>query len=474
MKARSLLTIILSLALVLMFCACTNTDADPGTTAPTEPEKLTAAQIAEKMQEALTNTPCGKLETVMDMSMSVDAGEAGKVDMGIQNTTEITITQNPVSSFAVATVDMEIAGQTTQTVSESYTIAQNNEMVSYVNSSGIWMKVPTGQSPEDYSKSAATFVVDTSNITIDESVTEWNGKKVIALKFDVTGNSLQETIDGILGGMGNMGGTLDSATNLIGSVDYAKLKCSSVIYLDAETYLPLFQEQTFEGMTEVMAPVYQQLGVSVEVSNCTADVTFVSYDAPAEVTLPDGAAEKAEAWTRLLANEPDNGDGTFTIREGMVLIDIVHPEGFEVAEKDYDHVTFKRDDYRQITYTMSYITGEQTLGSGEYFVIQNDKAENRWTTMGGGKVQRQQVPVATDTLSFTCDLLATTWESGREDANFYAWTPLANDGTGTYYLYIEVTDGYNDGLGFSKNADITSDEFTAYLNAAAPSKITAE
>lgn len=474
MKVRSLLTIILSLALVLMFCACTNTDADPGTTAPTEPEELTAAQIADKMQEALTNTPCGKLETVMDMSMSIDAGEAGKVDMGIQNTTEITVTQNPVSSFAVATVDMEIAGQTTQTVSESYTIVENNEMVSYVNSSGIWMKVPTGQSPENYSKSAATFVVDTSNITIDESVTEWNGKKVIALKFDVTGNSLQETIDGILGGMDNMGGTLDSATYLIGSVDYAKLKCSSVIYLDAETYLPLFQKQTLEGMTEVMAPVYQQLGVSVEVSSCTAAVTFVSYDAPAAVTLPDGAAEKAEAWTRLLANEPDNGDGTFTIREGLVLVDLAHPEGFEVVEKDYDHVTFKRDDYRQITYTMSYITGEQTLGSGEYFIIQNDKAENRWTTMGGGKVQRQQVPVATDTLSFTCDLLATTWESGLEDANFYAWTPLANDGTGTYYLYIEVTDGINNGMGFTKNADITSDEFTAYLNAAAPSKITAE
>lgn len=474
MKRKHLLAICLALAMVLMCCACTNTDADPGTSASTGPEELTAAQIAEKMQEALTNTPCGKLETLMDMSMSIDAGEAGKMDMAIKNKTEMTITQNPVSSHAVATIDMDIAGQTTQTVSESYSIIENNEMVSYVNSSGIWMKVPTGQSPEDLAKTASTLTVDTANITVDETVTEWNEKQVIALKFELTGDSLQDTIDGILGGMGNMGGTLDSATDLIGSVDYTKLKCSSVIYLDPETYLPLFQEQSFEGMTEVMAPVYQQLGVSVDVSSCTATVTFVSYDAQAEVTLPDGASEKAEIWTRLLANEPDNGDGTFTIREGMVLIDLTHPEGFEVAEKDYDHVTFKRDDYRQITYTMCYITGEQTLGSGEFFIIQNGKAEERWTTMGGGKVQRQQVPVTTDTLTFTCDLLATSWESGREDANFYAWTPLANDGTGTYYLYIEVTDGYNDGLGFSKNADITSDEFTAYLNAAAPSKITAE
>ena len=471
MKARSLRTIMLALALIIVFCACTNTDAGTDTTAP---EELTAAQIAEKMQQALTETPCGKLETVMNMSMSIEAEEAGKADMNIQNTTELTITQNPVSSFAATTVGMEIAGQSTQTVSESYGIVENDEVVSYVNSGGIWMKVPTGQSPEEYCKSASAFAVDTSNISIDESVTEWNGKKVIALKYDLTGNSMQETVDGILGGMGNMGGTLDSATELIGSVDYAKLKCACVIYLDAETYLPLFQEQTLEGMTEVMAPVYQQLGVSAEVTHCSSGVTFVSYDAQAEVTLPDGAAEKAEAWTRLLANEPDNGDGTFTIREGMVLIDIVHPEGFEVAQKDYDHVTFKRDDYRQITYMMSYITGEQSPGSGEYFVVNNDKAENRWTNMGGVKVQREQVPVATETLSFTCDLLATTWKSGLQDANFYAWTPLVNDGAGTYYLYVEVTDGINDGMGFTKNADITSDEFTAYLNAATPSKITAE
>ena len=94
--------------------------------------------------------------------------------------------------------------------------------------------------------------------------------------------------------------------------------------------------------------------------------------------------------------------------------------------------------------------------------------------MGGGKVEREQMPVATSTLEFTCDLLATTWETGRQDANFYAWTVLGTDDAGTYYLYVEVTDGYNDGMGFSKSADITVDEFTAYLNAAVPSKLTVE
>ena len=474
MKRKKLFAVCLALAMVLMCCACTNTDTDPGTTASTGPEELTAEQVADKMQEALINTPCGKLETIMDMTYSIDAGESGKMEVSMTNKTETTISQDPVSGYSVATVDMDIAGQNTQSVVESYSINEGSEMVTYVNSSGIWMKVPTGQTAEDFAKTASSLTVDTSKLSIDETVTQWNGKSVIALKFELTGDALQATVDGVLGSMGNMGGILDSTTEVIDAVDYTKMKCTVVIYLDSETYLPLYEEQTFEGMTEVMAPVFDQLGVTVEVPTFTATANFVSYEAQEAVVLPEGAADKAEAWTRLLANEPDNGDGTFTIREGMALLDLVHPEGFEVAEKDYDHVTFKRDDYRQITYTMSYITNEQTLGSGEYFLTQNDKAEDRWTTMGGGTVQREQIPVATDTLTFTCDLLATTWETGREDANFYAWTALGNDGVGTYYLYVEVTDGYSDGLGFTKSADITSDEFIAYLNAASPSKVTSE
>ena len=112
--------------------------------------------------------------------------------------------------------------------------------------------------------------------------------------------------------------------------------------------------------------------------------------------------------------------------------------------------------------------------TGASFLATNDKSEKRWTELGGGKVEREQLELATDAYGFTCDLLSTTWETGRTDANFYAWTTLGTDDAGTYYLHVEVTDGYNDGMGFSKNADITPDEFVAYLNAAMPSKLTTE
>lgn len=473
MKAKSLFALCMVLVMAFLCCACTTTPNSDTTPPTTEVQELTAAEIVGKMQEALTATPCSKLELVMNIAMSMDAGESGKMDMTTKSTTQMTISQDPVSSYSVATAEVGVAGETTTATTENYSVLEDGELVSYVSSNGIWMKVPTGQTPEDLTNTASSVAVDLSNVTVDQAVTEWNGKKVICLKTQLTGDVVQNALGNILGSMGEAGGALGESANILESVDYTKLTCNAIIYLDAETYLPVAEEMTFDGMNEVMAPMYEGMGISVDVTSCVSTGIFLSYEAQPAVTLPEGVAEKAEVWTRLLSGESDNGDGTFTIREGTALMDIVHPEGFEVSDKDYDHVTFQRDDYRQITYMMSYITNEQTPGTGEYFLATNDSSEARWS-VGGGKVNREQMALSTDTLTFTCDLLATTWETGREDASFYAWTALSNDGSGTYYLYIEVKDGYNDGMGFSKSADITTDEFMTYLNAAAPSKLTAE
>lgn len=473
MKTRSLLILCMVLVAALLCCACTTVPDSDTTPSTTEAPALTAGEIAGKMQAALQATPCSKLETVMTISLSMDAGDMGTMEMTTESITEMTISQDPVSGYSTVKTKVTYGTETTETETENYTLVEDGTLVSYVCSGGIWMKIPTGQSPEAFSNSASSAAADPDNVTVDETVTQWNGQKIICLKTNLTGDVVENAFGGMLDSISALGGALGESADTLDSVDYTGLTCSVRIYLDPETYLPLAEEMVLEGMTQVLTPLYQDMGITVEVTDCTAAGTFLSYDAQSAVTLPEGAAEKAEAWTRLLSNEPDNGDGTFTIREGTALIDVTHPEGFALVEKDYDHVTFRRDDYREITYLMSYVTGEETPGTGESFLATNDKAVSRWTT-GGGTVNRQQIPLTTDTLTFTCDLLATTWGTGREDANFSAWATLGSDGTGTYYLYIEISDGYNDGMGFSKSADITSDEFAAYLNAASPSKLTAE
>ena len=458
---KRMAALLLSLAMLLLCCACTS-DPAAETTPPTQP-KLTAAEIVQNMQAAMSATPCSKLETVVTFSMTMDAGEAGKTEMRTESITEMTISQDPVSSYSVATTKVTAAGETAENVAKNYTVIEDGQMVSYVKYSGIWVRMPTGQTPEALSDSASSVWLDLNKVTVDETVTTWNGQSVICLKTALSGETVANTIGSMLQTLSGLDASLDT-------LDYSKLSYSSVIYLDPEGFLPVAQEITFDGMTDMLAPLYQDTGITIEVTACTTTGTYLSYEPQEAVTLPEGTAEKAEIWTRLLSGDPDNGDGTFTIREGLALINVVHPDGFELKEKDYDHVTFLRDDYRQITYMMSYISGEQT--SGEYFLAANDSTERRWNT-NGGTVERQQVNIETDTLPFTCDLLATTWGSGREDANFYSWTPLFSDESGTYYLYIEIADGASDGFGFTKSADITSEEFVAYLNAA-PSKVTAE
>lgn len=452
------------LCLLLAAALCCGCSAAP---AETEAPKLTAAEIAGKMQEAVNAAPCTQLLTETSFTIVLDAGEVGTMELTTQNTTEMTLSLDPLSAFTAATAKLTMDGQPTETRTETYLVEENGEVVAYSFAGGIWMKQPTGQTPEDLRGYASAPALEPEHVTLDETVTQYNGCSVICLKTTVTGEQVTDAMGEMVDSVGQLGENLGATVE---ALDYSQLRADSVIYLDPETYLPLAQETVLEGMTEMMAPLFQELGMGVEVKDCLTTVTYQSYDSQTPAALPEGAAAAAETWTRLLAGECDNGDGTFTIREGMALADVTHPEGFELVEKDYDHVTFRREDYREITYTMSYITGEETPGS--YFLRINDSSERRWNE-NGGKVERQQMTLTTDTLEFTCDILGTTWSS-REDANIYAWAPLTQDAEGIYYLYIEITDGYNNGMGFSKSADLTPEEMMEYLAAAAPSSLMAE
>lgn len=463
----------LALALVLLCCACGAAGSEPtpaATPEPTEaiPEKETPAQICEKMEAALKETPCTKAQIVMDMGLTVDAGEDGTFEVNTATTSDIVICLEPVSSYSKVTVDTESDGEKNQTVSETYIVVEDGELVSYVNTNGIWLKLPIGQTAEEYIQSASNITVDSSTAAVDESVTEWNGKKAICLTTQIKGSELEEIIGTTLGGIGTDGGALGEAADLIGSADYSALTCDARLYIDPETYLPIAEEMAFDGMTDVLAPVYEQMGLTAEVNVYSSVCSYDSYEAQAEITLPEGVSENAEAWTRLLSDEPDNGDGTFTIREGLVLADIVTPEGFTLNEKDYDHVYFTRDDHRFIGYTIYYLSGDDQTGAE--FTAMVDSTVARYEA-GGGKVGRETTTLSGEYLSFYCDILGMTWGSGREDAEIYAWTPLAADEAGVYYLLVEVSDGYSDGLGGSKSADLTFDEFIEYLNGAALGKL---
>lgn len=444
MKRKKLMSLCLAAALAVACCACS-------------PEPETPAQVVEKMQAALLETPCGHAQMVMDITMTLDGGEYGTMEMTTKTTNDMTISQEPVSGYTTATVDVDYGGEKSQNFTENYSVVEDGELVSYIHSDGVWMKVSTGQTPEELAGSASSVGMNAENVAIDETVTEYNGKEAICLTTQITGDSLQALLGGMMDTLGQQGGALEEAADTVGAIDYSALTCDSRIYLDKQTYLPMSQEMTFTGMSEVLNPMYEQMGMKADVTSCTASATYLSFEAQEETVLPEGAKEKAEKWMRLLSGEPDNGDGTYTIREGAMLIDIAAPEGFELKEKGYDHVYFKRDDYREVHYTAHY-------GTAEHLVSRIDKELARYGNLPK-KVSREQIPLSGETLDFTAEIVGVEWPS-YEEGQMYAWADLGTDGSANYYVFIEVTDGYNDGLGNKKSADVTPEEFMAYLNTA--------
>lgn len=458
MKMKRIIITCMALMLALVCCACSQS---PETQQPETPEPETPAQVLEKMQAALSETPCGQAQMVMDMTMVLDGGEYGTLEMSTKTTNDFKISQNPISGYTTATVDVDYGGEKSQSFTENYAVIEDGALVSYIHSDGIWLKVSTGQTTEGLAKSASP-TIEASTVAIDETVTEYGGKEVICLTSQITGDGLQAVLGSMLDNVAQRGGDLGEAAETAGTIDYSALTCDARIYLDKETYLPIAEEMTFGGMSDVLNPLYEQMGLTVDVTNCTASASFLSYEAQEEIKLPEEAAEKADAWARLLAGEPDNGDGTFTIREGTALIDIIPPEGFELTDKGYDHVYFKRDDYREVKYTAHY-------GSEEYFPSTVEKRLSRYGDLPRN-ISRERIPVEGDTLSFDTEIVGVDWES-YEEGLIYAWAILGGDGTANYHLLIEITDGYNDGLGNEKSADVTPDELMAYLNAATVSDL---
>ena len=128
---------------------------------------------------------------------------------------------------------------------------EDGEAVAYIKSSGIWIRMSTGQTPEDYADSVSSVALDGSNVAIDKTVTELNGKAVICLTTQLTGQNMRPVLSGVL----NNFGSAFADSSAIAGADYSSVICDSRIYLDKETYLPISYEVNFTGVNRIMETV---------------------------------------------------------------------------------------------------------------------------------------------------------------------------------------------------------------------------
>ncbi len=421
------------------------------------------AEVLAAMQTALETTPCTGMDMEMEMTVTLDG-------MTVTTATDMQITAGTQPGTGYIKTDIHVIGDGVSEVtsSESYVVQEEDTLVSYSNTGGVWTRLETGST--NLADTALLAQPDAASTTVDQAVTTWQGKPALCLQTALTGSALQDMVETLLDSL--LAQLPEGA-----APDFSPIGCAMTLYLDPVTYLPMAEQLTVTGMSQVLTPLYKDMGVSVSVDDYTATVTNRSYGAAVDVQLPTGAAENAARWERLATGEPDNGDGTFTIYDTNAdgttrcVMDVTLPTDgvYEVQNKGYDGVIVRREDGRELTYIVYY----QGNDSGEGLVFQAgvESDVSRWQ-QNGGTVERERMLLETVNFDFTCELVTTQW-SGLQDANLYAWALLGRDEAteGSYYLYITVKDGVDDGLGHVKNADITADEFIAYLEAAVPSAL---
>ena len=137
MNQKRFITIFLTLILALACCSCapktetSEQETTEQTTLESETmESETPEQVYEKMQTAMAENPFGKAQLIMDMEMVLDAGELGVQEMSTTITNDITISQDPVSSYTNSTAEIAYGEESVQTTSENYTVVENGELVS--------------------------------------------------------------------------------------------------------------------------------------------------------------------------------------------------------------------------------------------------------------------------------------------------------------------------------------------------------
>ncbi len=447
-KKRTILLAVVLLTLVALCCSCGETPKSP-------------AELVQEMQAALDETPCSQLELVTTMEFSVGMDGGAPMEMRTVTTSDTTVSEAPCASYT-HTVNESLFGATEDsTESETYVITEENGPVSYTNYGGVWEKTPMSGKADDLMDAVLVAKLEPEAAVLDEAVTQWEGRQAVCIEGTVNGDALEGLLDDTSGSLAAVGGDASA-------VDYAALSCRLRLYLEPETCLPMAAELHFEGMTEAMDAMFADTGVDVTVTKYAAEARFLSYEVQPAVTLPEGAQQKIAAWDRVYAGEADNGDGTYTIHLSGALVDVIAPEGFDLYDKDAYYVSFMRDDWRMVRYSLHYLAPDDGSGS----VIQTLPDANAETYEDVDcEVQRSQHDDTAGSFGYTCDKLDARWADGFRVAMYYAWTPLVHADQQTWYLLVEVFDGFANETGVEISATLTDGEFRDYLAAASHSAL---
>ncbi len=150
-----------------------------------------------------------------------------------------------------------------------------------------------------------------------------------------------------------------------------------------------------------------------------------------------------------------------TISDGIVLIDVSLPEGFEIIDRGNNYICLERaEDHRKVDYYV-YDLGEADP-DGLYFVEKYVPLVMSDYRKSGARLGCTAQQYEGSYFTYTLVMMDTQWDGGLKEGLVIGWAPTGIPGI---FAICEVDDGYEDTDG-KKNVDLTNAELESYINAA--------
>ncbi len=235
----------------------------------------TAAELVAQVRDALSEASSAKGALSMEMVMNYKAqGVEASLEYVMKQ--EMEMTREPEAVHMAGTIDINLMGETIDT--ETYTVKENNQYVTYMGSGGQWVKQTS-----EISDSQVDIVK-----TMDLLLNNQDSLKMTEIKAE-GGNRLYQVTGEITGG--NLSGLTSGLSSLLEENPdiYKELKANVTVSVDALTGLPTEISMDFTDSYNVVMQAGKEAQGFDEVEVVAFYVTMSGYEINGveAITVPD-------------------------------------------------------------------------------------------------------------------------------------------------------------------------------------------
>ncbi len=306
--------------------------------------KMTAEKLKEKVNAATEGKDVTYSEMIMDLEASYDLDVMG-MNMSMDFVMDAELNQwvnvSPFSGYSEGRIQMNLMEQDIDTEIKGHTVIEDDKIVTYtyVGMMDSWAKEDTGMSASDYEEyllTAPTFGSESSDMILEEEISQLDGKEVYVIQVNYTGSDVEE----LLSDAGPMSGYMD--------VEEGSMKDMTIpatFYVDTKTFLPVQLEMEIEGMEnfvnqmlmgemEALGETDEDTEVAVEVEKCHVIMKNFSYEAQEIPAVPQEAIDSIALAEALENAGPTLADGRFLLKYESNAVAVSAPEGYQGGVTD--------------------------------------------------------------------------------------------------------------------------------------------